>query len=68
MIPTVKIFLSVKFRAFYIDFAKFAKLITINVANGFSLKTDDASYDMALPAGARKAVDQKGVKLYGWTE
>jgi len=64
---TLNIMLRVKFRAFFIDFARFTKLVKVGISaqNPLNVSVEDFNEDTA-PASAKKVVDQRGVVLKVW--
>jgi hypothetical protein len=63
---TLNIMLRVKFRAFFMDLAKFTKLATVTISQG-NIETEVEDFNESItPASARKLVDRNGVVLKVW--
>lgn len=63
----INIMLRVKFRAFFIDFAKFTKLASITAsAQGISVTGVTDFNENDAPVTAKKLVDRNGVVLKVW--
>lgn len=65
MIPVPRIYVSLKFRAFFVTFANFEKLVTLDISSGFKFVVTDAHLS-DVPDDAKTILNRNGLLLKGW--